>query len=274
MPEVTTPLGDVEAVPYPGRVVRIGHTNKTLVKVIQARLNAIGCGPLPENGVFGSRTANAVKLFQARFPDVTGRPLVIDGELGSLSWGALFGAPTVPSSTVPPSALAAEAIGVALGQVGVMEDPLGSNRGPQIDEYLRGAGLNPAKGSFAWCVAFTHFCYKTAADTLGVKNPHIKTAGVLDHWNRAATKANVVRVTHAKAVANPALVTPGSLFVISTGGGFGHSGMVIEVANGRLVTVEGNTTEVTGSREGIGVYRREVRKIASINKGFIDYSAF
>ena len=49
--------------------------------------------------------------------------------------------------------------------------------------------------------------------------------------------------------------------------------MVLEVANGRLVTVEGNTND-NGSREGIGVFRRDSRKISTINKGFIDYSAF
>lgn len=274
MPEVNTPLGAVEAVPYPGRVVKAGHSNQAVVKAVQGRLNAVGCGPLPENGVFGSRTTNAVKLFQARFPDVTGRPLIIDGEIGSVTWGALFGAATVPASFEGPSPLTAEAMRVAVSQIGVMEAPLGSNRGPEVDGYLRDVGLNPARGSFAWCVAFTHFCYKTAAGSLGMKNPHITTAGVLDHWHRAASKPKVARLTHARAVANPALITPGSLFIIGTGGGSGHTGIVLEVENGRLVTVEGNTTQVTGSREGIGVFRREVRKIGSINKGFIDYSAF
>lgn len=49
--------------------------------------------------------------------------------------------------------------------------------------------------------------------------------------------------------------------------------MVIEVANGRLVTIEGNSND-NGSREGIGVFQRDARKISRINKGFIDYSAF
>jgi hypothetical protein len=49
--------------------------------------------------------------------------------------------------------------------------------------------------------------------------------------------------------------------------------MVIETANGRLVTIEGNTND-NGSRNGIGVFQRDARKIATINKGFIDYSAF
>ncbi len=96
---------------------------------------------------------------------------------------------------------------------------------------------------------------------------------MLDHWNLAGTKAKVVRVTNAKAVADPGLVKPGSLFIIDLGQGLGHSGMVLEVANGRLVTVEGNTND-NGSRNGIGVFRRDSRKISSISKGFIDYSAF
>jgi hypothetical protein len=112
----------------------------------------------------------------------------------------------------------------------------------------------------------------TAAQQLGIANPHIKTAGVLDHWNKAKKKPGAVRVTHAKAIADPGLVKPGSLFIIDLGKGLGHSGIVAEVANGRLITIEGNTND-NGSREGIGVFRRDLRKIAQINKGFIDYSA-
>jgi len=193
--------------------------------------------------------------------------------VGSLTWGALFGASTVPSHATAPSALTKAAIDFAFTQVGVMEDPLGSNRGPEVDQYLRAVGLNPAQGSFAWCVAFTHFCYEKAAESLGLQNPHIKTAGVLDHWNQAGKKPKVARVTNARAVADPGLVMPGSLFIIDLGQGLGHSGMVVGVADGRLTTVEGNTND-NGSRNGIGVFRREARKIAMINKGFIDYSAF
>jgi hypothetical protein len=99
---------------------------------------------------------------------------------------------------------------------------------------------------------------------------------VLDHWNNAdnaGTTPKVVRVTTAKAVADPGLVNPGSLFIIDLGKGLGHSGVVIETANGRLVTIEGNTND-NGSRNGIGVFQRDARKISKINKGFIDYSAF
>jgi hypothetical protein len=45
----------------------------------------------------------------------------------------------------------------------------------------------------------------------------------------------------------------------------------METSNGRLLTVEGNTND-GGSRNGIGVFQRDARKINQINKGFIDYS--
>lgn len=224
MSRVNTPLGPVEKTPFPRRIIKAGDADKATVKKIQQRLNAVGCGPIAENGIFDKqRTERAVKLFQARFPDVTGNPLEVDGKVGSLTWGAMFGASTVPSNAAAPSALAKAAVDFAITQIGVKEKPIGSNRGTAVDAYLRAVGLNPAGGSFAWCVAFTHFCYKKAAESLGVQNPHIKTAGVLAHWNKAGTKAKIMRVTRAKAVADPGLIKPGCLFIIDLGGGLGHS---------------------------------------------------
>lgn len=274
MTTIATPLGQAEAIPFPGRIIKAGETDKEVVKKIQHRLNETGCGPIIEDGSFNKDTTEkAVKLFQARFPDVTGRPLEIDGKVGSLTWGALFGQTTVPSTKTAPSKLTEAVIAFAKTQIGVKEQPIGSNRGPEVDEYLREVGLDPTKDSYAWCVAFTHYCYKKAAEKLSIANPHIKTAGVLEHWNVAGKKSGVLRITNARSVADPSLITPGSLFIIDLGGGFGHSGIVVEVANGRLITIEGNTND-GGSREGIGVFQRDARKIANINKGFIDYSRF
>ena len=134
---------------------------------------------------------------------------------------------------------------------------------------MASVGLNPA-GQFAWCVAFVYFCFEQAAKKLGRSNPMIKTGGVLDHWNRAGTQG-VSRITNARAINNPSLVKPGQIFAISLGGGLGHTGLVERVAGGKLVTIEGNTND-GGSRDGIGVFRRSMRKINSINKGFVDYS--
>ncbi|MEI7869727.1 MAG: peptidoglycan-binding domain-containing protein [Candidatus Methylumidiphilus sp.] len=259
--------------PFPGRIVKVGDAGPVTVLRIQERLNAVGCGPLEENGIFDQKTENAVKLFQMRFSDVSNRPLEVDGEVGSITWGALFGAESVPSSTESPSKLIEAVINFAKTQIGIREKPLGSNRGTEVDEYLRTVGIDPKHGGKAWCVAFTYYCYAKAANDLAMQNPHIKTAGVLDHWHQAQVKPKVICVKNSHAIADPSLVQPGSLFIIDHGGGLGHSGLVIEVSNGRLVTIEGNTND-DGSRNGIGVFNRDARKISKINKGFIDYSSF
>jgi hypothetical protein len=61
------------------------------------------------------------------------------------------------------------------------------------------------------------------------------------------------------------------IFVLDTGGGAGHTGLVVSIEGGRLITLEGNTND-GGSREGVGVFRCNGRKIVNINRGFIDYA--
>jgi hypothetical protein len=272
MTTTNTPLGPVVAVPYPGRVVKVGDTDQSLVKKIEQRLNAVGCGPINEDGIFDKlETERAVKLFQTRFTDTDGNPLKSDGQIGPLTWGAMFGASFVPSTPhASASPLAKEVIAFATTQIGVLEQPLGSNKGPEVNKYLASVGLSP--GHF-WCVAFTYFCHQQAASNLGIVNPHVKTAGVLDHWNRAKNQPGASRITTSAAVANPALVTPGSLFIIDHGGGLGHTGIVTNVVSGLLETIEGNTNS-GGSSNGIGVFRRNARKINATKglKGFIEYT--
>jgi len=80
----------------------------------------------------------------------------------------------------------------------------------------------------------------------------------------------VRRIAAPEAAVTPSVVQPGCLFVITTGSGNGHTGLVEQVAGVRLTTIEGNTN-LGGSREGIGVFRRTGRTIATINRGFIQY---
>jgi hypothetical protein len=152
----------------------------------------------------------------------------------------------------------------------VLEDPPGSNRGPRVDSYLQAVGIKPDAGSFAWCAAFVYFCFGEASRTFARKNPLVKTAGVLDHWNRAENRG-ARRIKTAAALEQPDRVRPGQIFVMDFGGGAGHTGVVRAVRAGKLITIEGNTND-GGSREGVGVFERTGRTIGSINKGFLDYS--
>lgn len=255
---------------YPGRILKLGADNNSdAVRALQLRLKELGCGDLQGTGFFGIKTDEAVRLFQARFTDLEGRAMEIDGEVGAITWSALFGPNSVPRENTATSALLGKALDFAITQVGNMENPLGSNRGPEVDQYLASVDINfPA----AWCVAFIYFCYNRAANELGIANPMVKTGGVLNLWNRAG-QANTRRISTEEARNNPSLVKPGMIFIIDTGpaGGAGHAGIVQSVTGGKLTTIEGNTND-NGSRDGIGVFRAVLkRRISGINKGFIDY---
>lgn len=254
---------------YPGRLIKQGEQDKAIVKAVQKRLNETGCGLLDEDGDFGTKTANAVKLFQARFSALDGTALIIDGKIGSITWAVLFGSDKV-RVTEKTSDLLAEVIKIAESQIGVRETK--RNQGPEVNVFLKSVGLDAAKGDFAWCAAFVYWCFKTASEKLGKENPAVKKAGVINMWNTAAS-AGITRLLSADAVSNPSKIKPGFVFVIGNSNGTGHTGIVERVEAGKLITIEGNTNEV-GSREGIGVFRHSHRKINSINKGFIDYSKF
>ncbi len=256
---------------YPGYVISNQKFDKKDVRIIQARLNELGCGPLPLSGTYSAATEAAVRQFQSRSLDVAGRALKIDGKVGQLTWGALFGPDDIPAAAES-SAVAREALRIAGTQLHVREDPLGSNRGTEIDAFLRAVGLDPKKGSYPWCVAFAYWCYAEGAAALSTDNPLPATPGVLDHWNKAKKISRAKRISANAVVKDPSLISPGMLFVIDTGGGEGHMGIVESVSGGLLTTIEGNTND-GGTRDGIGVFRRAgARSVASINVGYISYA--
>lgn len=258
---------------YPERLIKAGEQDAQIVKALKRQLNqALVLAPEerldPADPNFGPRMKQAVKLFQARNVDREGRPLKQDGEIGSLTWEALFGSSSVPASAQPTDALLAEVLAVAAGEERkqVREVPRNSNRGPEVDAYLKRAGVSPG---LSWCCAFIYWCFDEAAAHRGVANPMVRTAGCLNHWNRAPGNG-AKRVLAAQAVRNPGLVQAGMVFIMDHGGGLGHTGLVEQVAGGLITTIEGNT-DASRTREGGGVYRL-TRKLVEINKGFIDYS--
>ena len=252
---------------YPGRIIKIGESDTTVVAAISTALAGHGYLSTSPPGIFDKAFKSLVKLFQSQNVDEAGQPLVIDGEVGSMTWGALFGAPA--SAGAVAGGLAVAALGTAVTQLGVMEKPLGSNRGPMVDKYLASTGTSP--GNF-WCMAFVFWCFKEAAAATGVSNPFPKTAGCLDAWNRVRKARPSHVISRAAAMADPTLVRPGQVFILDHGGGLGHTGFVRQSFGGPLRTIEGNSNS-TGSRNGLGVFELNRRKIADPTlKGFIDFS--
>jgi lysozyme family protein len=258
---------------YPGRVLKNGSSGAA-VAAVQSRLAALGISEVGgADGSYGDRTERSVRIFQARSVDESGAPLAIDGVVGPTTWAALFGAATV--GPLPPARLPAEGslaqavLKVAAGEIGVREQPPGSNRGPRVDQYL--SSVAPTLVGAPWCMAFVYFCFAQAAAAQGVANPAPRTASVWGSWNAAQAMPGARVVPGAEASADPTLIEPGMVFHIDTGGGTGHAGFVVDVVAGRLVTIEGNTND-GGSREGIGVFTRSSRPVASINLGFVAYA--
>ncbi|HSC52979.1 MAG TPA: CHAP domain-containing protein [Phnomibacter sp.] len=247
---------------YPGRIIKRGEADAKIVKAIQKRLEELGIDQFGDSGEFGPKTEQAVKLFQARFTDSESNALAIDGEVGSICWEVLFGTEKIPIVETAKTWGLVAVLDIAINEIGSMEQPLGSNWGPKVKMYLNSVGID---FPVAWCAAFLYYCFDEAAKAAGKVNPCYKTGGVMLHWNKTPGK----KIPIADAVNNPALIKPGQIFVMSFGGGTGHTGLVEGVHGGFITVIEGNTND-GGSREGIGVFRR-TRKIATINKGFIEY---
>lgn len=142
-------------------------------------------------------------------------------------------------------------IEIAISQLGVEEEPRGSNWGKQVQAYLNSVGINfPA----SWCMAFVYWCVKKSLEGTGSINTLYRSGGVLAVWNNTAKEKKHI---------NP---EPGDIFIMDFGKGVGHTGFVERVEGDIIHTIEGNTND-TGSREGYEVCRRQ-RKISAC-KGFI-----
>lgn len=130
-------------------------------------------------------------------------------------------------------------------EVGVRENSI-PNTGKRVSEYLRYVGINtPDK----WCAAWVSFVF----GQVGYSTP--KTA-----WSPALFPG-------AKLVKN---AKPGIVLGIYYPSlkRIAHCGIVEELKNDWVLSIEGNTN-VNGSREGDGVYRRR-RHVRSIHR-FADW---
>ncbi len=248
---------------YPGHILQQQAIDIVSIKAIQHQLNNKGCGPIKVTGEFDIETSNSVFLFQTRFNDINGNPLDADGVVGPITWSALFGAKNIKPIITAPNSLLTTVLDIARSQIGLVEFPAGSNDGPGINKYHEAAGI--AYGQ-RWSMAFVYWCFEQACLHLEIANPVFKTGDVIKGWLKA--KGKILTAHDAKV--NTSLVLPGQVFIITTGGGHGHAGIVERNENGRLTSIEGNIC--TNSNDGaIGVFRRTGRFIDAINTGFIQF---
>ena len=128
--------------------------------------------------------------------------------------------------------------------VGVTEQPPGSNRGTEVDYWVKETQLNPA-GGYPWCAAFVGAVGRQAIGLLW-RVPHTASVQQIAKW---ADAQGVLFAAPQR----------GDLMLLwephLQPARFGHVGFVDKVDGAQLTTIEGNTNS-GGSREGYGVFER------------------
>ncbi len=144
-------------------------------------------------------------------------------------------------------------------EVGVTEEPIGSNKGQRVNEYLASIGLQPG---LPWSTAFVYWVYKQANAEAKLR----KTGSLMELWNSLNPNE---RITQKEAMANPSLIQPGNLFFIQFGKNIGQIGIVESVKGESIFTIEGNSND-KGTEDGTGVIRG-VRQLNNITLGFSNF---
>lgn len=188
-------------------------------------------------GVFGPSTEAAVRDWQARHVGPDGHALTIDGVVGpATAWslehpgGASAGyvAPGWRCSPLDAPAAVRPVLQAALAELGVCEQPDGSNSGPRVDVYTA-----PERG-IPWCAAFVSWCYAHAEG--GSPFGRFTGSWQFYEWGQA----------HGRLLAPSDAALPGDVAVILRGDPrqrpHGHTMLVAGVMDdGRIATVEGNS---------------------------------
>lgn len=170
----------------------------------------------------------------------------IDGKYGPLTRDAYKLYTTKPST---PSTFIDTMVQLAIGEIGVVEVPKNSNTGPRVIEYQKATWL---EGTYwPYCAALICWIVREAMKKTGRNDfQRPQTAGAFDFENWAKTRAKSDKVELLPA---STLVKKGDFVIFD----FSHIGISIEdEKDGIMTLVEGNT-DVSGSRDGGGVYKKQ-----------------
>jgi hypothetical protein len=199
------------------------------------------------DGDFGNETYRAVRAFQSQNLDQHGQPLVVDGNVGPLTWWSLTNPKPVivtPSAVdftkMPPlkmggSPLGRAALKSAIGELnaGACEEN-GNNRGRWVKKYLAPAGLPEGN---SWCASFVSWCYLQACGGNRSAMPFAYCPGaraLLQEFKDEGMGYPPNSGYEPK---------PGDIVVWwreKLEGWLGHVGIVYHLKDGMLYTIEGN----------------------------------
>jgi hypothetical protein len=154
-------------------------------------------------------------------------------------------ASTIPNTFVnlDPNANAAGVraaqLAIADANARIVEQPLGSNFGGKVTQYLAAAGLR--RPAF-WCAAAVTYWWRSA----GLATPP-RGAASCAYWADWAKRTGRFSTTP---------VIGAAVLYRTRGKQYGHIGVVVAINNGRIVTIEGNTSLQGFSRNGVAVAQK------------------
>jgi hypothetical protein len=141
----------------------------------------------------------------------------------------------------------------AESKIGIHEQG-GANKGGSLQPFFDADnydpnGSKPGDGGYAWCAAFVCWCCKVtlAGRAITFKRPATPGAWDFERWCREQDNSVRLKKPHKRDIQR------GDIVVFT----FSHIGIATGPPDedGYVPTVEGNTN-VAGSREGDGVYRK------------------
>lgn len=216
-----------------------------LVRDLSEKLVSVGLLEQPTS-TFDDTVERAVKAWQTHAVDTRGRKLTVDGIAGPVTW-ASFDVSTdmVFSDPVPQEFYIVPNGGTEIGRmalrVGLQEmwnnarEIRDNNAGEFVAKYTKREDID--KLQWAWCAAFTSWCFEKASDALDVKMPFEYTLGAQNILKQLKSKD----MDYKASDENPP--QPGDVCVWwrgATRSWQGHVGIVWGYNNGIVYVLEGN----------------------------------
>ena len=203
--------------------------------------------PVDIDGDFGPQTYRAVRAFQSQNLDQHGQPLVVDGKVGPLTWWSLthpkqviLAPSAVDYAAMPPPGTGGSRLGRAALKAAIDElkagagEVGGNNKGRWVRKYLAPAGLSEGN---AWCASFVSWCFLEACGGDQSSMPFAYCPGARALLRQFKDKGM------GYAPNKGYQPEPGDIVVWwreRLAGWMGHVGLVHQLRDGMLYTIEGN----------------------------------
>lgn len=211
----------------------------SLVRYLQKILQTLGHS-VTIDGIFGKGTDTAIKSFQNSYG------LTADGVVGKGTWSKLFEVYKLPVGGSGINKL----IAVAKYELGLAFKEDNSNN---ITPYGQWYGLN----GNSWCAMFVSWC-ATQAGIVGTVIPRYSYCPSGVNWYRNNKRY------HSRGSGYIPKIGDAIFFYSVTSGRVAHTGIVTDVDNTFVYTIEGNTSDGVYSR----VYNRESTYIDGYGDNF------